>query len=140
MIRKFRINDLDTIMSIWLNSNIQTHNFIPESYWNRNFNIVKEILPKSEVYVFEKENQVLAFVGIDDGYVLGIFVSDDMCSNGIGRLLINKCKNFYNNLSLCVYKKNKRAIRFYEREGFIIEKTQTDVNTSETEYLMRWVE
>ncbi len=140
MIRKFIVSDLDTIMGIWLNSNIETHYFIPKSYWNRYFNIVKEILPKSEVYVFEKKNQVVAFVGIDNGHVLGIFVSENMRSKGIGELLIKKCKSLYKNLSLCVYKNNKRAIRFYEREGFIIKKTQTDRNTLETEYLMKWVE
>lgn len=140
MIRGFRTNDLDAVMGIWLNSNVQTHSFIPKSYWDKHFNMVREALPKSEVYVFEKGNQILAFVGINNGYILGMFVLESMRSNGIGKLLIEKCKSLYKNLSLCVYEKNISAIKFYKREGFVIEKTQTDENTLETEYLMKWEE
>ena len=34
MIRKMKSTDLDKVMDIWLFSNIQAHDFIPEEYWN----------------------------------------------------------------------------------------------------------
>ena len=138
MIRKFRMEDLERVMELWLNTNIQAHNFILKEYWISNFDMVKTILPKAEIYVYEIQNKIEAFVGIDSGYIAGIFVSNEMQSIGIGKLLIEKCKQFYDNLSLSVYKKNYRAAKFYAKEGFSIEKEQVDENTGEIEYVMTW--
>ena len=49
MIRKFKEEDINSIMEIWLNENIKAHNFIPEEYWKNNYEYVKEILPNSEM-------------------------------------------------------------------------------------------
>lgn len=58
-------------------------------------------------------------MGIDSGYIAGIFVSNEMQSIGIGKLLLEKCKQFYDNLSLSVYKKNYRVAKFYAKEAFL---------------------
>ncbi|MEA4835232.1 MAG: GNAT family N-acetyltransferase [Anaeromusa sp.] len=138
MIRKFRDEDLDRVMEIWLNSNLQAHYFISRSYWISNVDVVKSMLPMAEVYVYEQNNHIEAFAGIDNGYIAGIFVSEDVRSKGIGRLLLKKCKGIYKELSLRVYEKNGRAVRFYLREGFAVKTKQTDTNTGEIEYFMTW--
>lgn len=61
-----------------------------------------------------------------------------MQSIGVGKLLLEKCKQLYDNCCLSVYKKNYRAAKFYSREGFSIEKEQADEDTGEIEYLMTW--
>lgn len=138
MIRKFENKDLEEIMKIWLNVNIQAHDFIPEDYWKDNFDSVKSMLPDAEIYVYESEGKIKAFAGIDNGYIAGIFVSNEMQSNGVGKQLLDKTKELYPNLSLTVYKKNRKAINFYKRERFIIKQEQIDENTGEVEYLMAW--
>ena len=50
MIRKFRENDLPSIMQIWFDSNVEAHSFIPAKYWRDNFEMVKDMLPKAEIY------------------------------------------------------------------------------------------
>jgi len=50
-----------------------------------NIDIVKGILPDAEIYVYELDDEIKAFVGIDNGYIAGIFVSDEMQSKGIGK-------------------------------------------------------
>lgn len=138
MIRKFENKDLETIMGIWLNTNIQTHDFIPKDYWKNNFNLVKGMLPDSEIYIYESEDKIKGFVGIDNGYIAGIFVSNEMQSKGIGKQLLDKIKEHYSKLSLTVYKKNIKAIKFYQREQFVTKQEQIDKNTGEVEYLMVW--
>ena len=56
MIRQFKENDLPAIMQIWLNTNINSHNFISKNYWVENYEMVKTILPQAEVYVYEDDN------------------------------------------------------------------------------------
>ena len=88
MIRKFTENDTDRIMQIWLQANIDAHSFIPADYWNRNFEYVKEEIIKAEIYVYEIENEPVAFIGLADDYIAGIFVECRLRSKGIGKELI----------------------------------------------------
>ena len=53
VIRAFRENDLISVMQIWFDTNINAHSFIPKEYWTDNYAVVKEILPQTEVYVYE---------------------------------------------------------------------------------------
>ena len=41
-------------------------------------------------------------------------------------------------LKLNVYKKNRKAVVFYQHRGFKIVNQETDENTSEEEYTMEW--
>jgi putative acetyltransferase len=138
MIRTFKQEDLPNVMEIWLNTNVQAHSFIAREYWTDNFHMVKGMLPNAEVYVYEADNKIEAFVGVDNGYIAGIFVSAEMQSKGIGKLLLGKCKELYSALSLSVYKRNSKALRFYMREGFAFDRHQLDENTGEVAYLMIW--
>jgi putative acetyltransferase len=138
MIRKFETKDLLEVMELWLSTNIQAHDFISRDYWVGNFDIVKGILPDAEIYVYELDDKIKAFVGIDNGYIAGIFVSDEMQSKGIGKQLLEEAKELYSELSLAVYQKNIKAVNFYQREQFIIKQEQIDENTGEIEYLMVW--
>ncbi|WP_312941421.1 GNAT family N-acetyltransferase [Oscillibacter sp.] len=139
-IRKFQTGDLEEIMKIWLDTNIRAHCFVPEDYWKSNFEMVKGALPCAEVYVCEIRGEIKAFLGIDSGYIAGIFVSNEAQSTGIGKRLLDKAKALYPKLSLSVYQKNERAVRFYQREGFAIEQEQMDENTGEAEYRMVWTQ
>ncbi|RCX19337.1 putative acetyltransferase [Anaerobacterium chartisolvens] len=138
MVRKFEDKDLEEIMKLWLTTNVQAHNFISKDYWEGNFDIVKGMLPNAEIYVYELDNEIKAFVGTDNGYIAGIFVSNEMQSKGIGKQLLKKIKDLYSELSLTVYKKNVKAVNFYKRQQFVIKQEQIDENTGEAEYLMVW--
>ncbi len=138
MIRKFANCDLDSVMKIWLDSNIQAHDFIAQKYWLDNFDMVKEILPKSEVWVYEESGEIVGFVGVDDEYIAGVFVTDEFRSRGIGKKLIDYIKDCKNSLRLCVYKNNVKAYQFYLRENFVALNEQIDENTGELECEMIW--
>ncbi|MDE7254520.1 MAG: N-acetyltransferase [Acetatifactor sp.] len=140
MIRKFRENDLNSVMQIWLDTNINAHSFIPKEYWTDNYEVVKEILPQAEVYVYEDDDshQIIGFIGLTNNYIAGIFVKEAAQSKGIGKQLLNYVKEFKTVLSLSVYQKNIRAISFYQREKFSIQSENMDDCTNEKEYIMDW--
>jgi ribosomal protein S18 acetylase RimI-like enzyme len=138
MIRKFKTDDLDAIMGIWLKANTEAHDFISESYWQENYEVVKEMLPDAELFVYEDGNTIQGFVGLVEDYIAGIFVNEDCQSHGIGKALLEYCKESHTKLFLHVYKKNIRAVNFYLRESFMVSKEQMDENTGETELVMSW--
>ena len=72
--------------------NLKAHYFIPGQYWKDNINLVKEMLPQAEVYVYENDCQIEGFIGLNDEYMEGIFVRDEMQSQGIGKLPVEFCK------------------------------------------------
>ena len=138
MIRKLLNRDIDRVADIWLKTNLKAHYFISNQYWKSNYELVKEMMSQSEVYVFEVDKMIQGFVGLNDEYIEGIFVSDEMQSCGIGKLLLDYVKDKKVRLQLNVYQKNARAISFYQREGFIIEGEGLDEATGEKEYTMLW--
>lgn len=138
MIRKLRKADINKVADIWLDTNIKAHYFIPAQYWKRNFDLVKELLLQATVYVYEDKQEIQGFVGLSDEYIEGIFVSAEMQSQGIGKILLNYVKGKRNNLLLNVYQKNARAISFYQREGFEIQCNGIDEATGERDYVMAW--
>nr|WP_330415346.1 hypothetical protein [Dorea formicigenerans] len=87
MIRKLLNGDIDRIADIWLKTNLKAHYFISNQYWKSNYELVKEMMSQYEVYVFEADKMIQGFVGLNDKYIEGIFVSDEMQSCGIGKLL-----------------------------------------------------
>lgn len=138
MIRKLQKVDINRVADIWLKTNLKAHYFIPEQYWTNNYEVVKEILPQADVYVYEDDKIIQGFVGINDEYIEGIFVSDEMQSCGIGKMLLDYIKDKKDRLQLKVYQKNVRAMSFYQREGFTIQSEEMDEFTREKEYVMNW--
>lgn len=138
MIRKLQKVDINKVADIWLKTNLKTHYFIPEQYWTNNYKVVKEMLPQAEVYVYEDDKIIQGFIGINDEYIEGIFVSDEMQSRGIGKMLLDYIKDKKDRLQLKVYQKNVRAMSFYQREGFTIQSESMDEFTGEKEYVMNW--
>ena len=133
MIRKFKEDDLNTVMQIWFDTNIKAHHFISRQYWIDNYEMVKDILPKKEIYVYEDDNtnQINGFIGLMDNYIAGIFVNKNNQSRGIGKQLLDYVKEIKETLNLSVYQKNIRAISFYQREQFIIQSEHIDNDNPE---------
>ena len=93
MIRELQKDDINKVADIWLDTNIKAHDFIPAQYWKSNFESVKKALSYAEVYVYEYDTEIQGFIGLNDEYIEGIFVSGEMQSKGIGKILLNYAKN-----------------------------------------------
>ena len=138
MIRKLQDADIDRVADIWLDANLKAHSFISPQNWKGNFETVKKMLPQAEVYVYENDREIWGFIGLNGAYIEGIFVSSEMQSRGIGKHLLDFVKTKKTELRLNVYRKNMRAIRFYQREGFKILREGMDEATGEKDYEMTW--
>ncbi|MEY8427012.1 GNAT family N-acetyltransferase [Lachnospiraceae bacterium 46-15] len=140
MIRKLQEPDINQVADIWLDTNLKAHDFIPAQYWKDNFESVKKMLLQAEVYIYEDETShtIDGFLGLSADYIAGIFVRSGAQSKGIGKLLLDFAKAAKGQLTLNVYQKNVRAVKFYQRESFQIQHKNIDENTGEKEYTMTW--
>ncbi|MBU3136387.1 N-acetyltransferase [Clostridium gasigenes] len=137
MIKKFDLSKLEEVIGIWLETNIDAHNFIPKEYWTENFDMVKEILPSAEIYIYEESNIIKGFIGVvEQNYIAGLFVKKEYQREGIGGKLIKYCKLEYPCLILDVFMKNKKAVDFYHKNDFIVQEERIHDDTKELEYTM----
>jgi len=138
MIREFKANDLNRIMKLWLHTNILAHDFIDMNYWKSNYNKVKQMMPEATIFVYEEDNSIKGFVGLSEDYIAGIFVDATCQSKGVRKALLDYIKDRNTDIILQVYEKNNRAVNFYLREGFTVDKKQIDKNINEAELVMGW--
>ena len=140
MIRKFENLDMDAVMQIWLQANLDAHAFIPASFWEAHFEMVRDLLPQAELYVHEDAGtrQIDGFIGLTENHIEGIFVVKSARSKGIGKALLDYAKSRKPRLDLSVYQKNERALAFYQREQFTVQSEGIDEDTNEAEIQMLW--
>lgn len=154
MIIEMQKEHIDKVMDIWLRTNIHAHDFIPESYWKNNFDLVKnEYIPNSKTLIYEDNDGIIkGFVSImennldsdpedftgESGMIGALFVLPAYQGQGIGGQLLNYCKKIYDRLYLKVYSENAKAYGFYDNYGFITKCEQIDPETKQQEYVMLW--
>lgn len=139
MIRAFKDKDIDTIVDIWYRSSLQAHDFIDCSYWESQIEEMKEkYIPMSETHVITSKTKIVGFISMVDDYLAALFIDVAYQNKGAGKALLNFEKRRRDKIQLKVYKENLSAIRFYEKNGFIIKKELTDEQTDKQEYLMEW--
>lgn len=138
MIRKFETKDAKRVMQIWLEANIETHDFVPSNYWLSQYQLVQEQLLQADICVYEQDGKIQGFVGMMNDYLAGIFVDKKCRSMGIGKDLLECVKKNYPTFSLNVYQKNRRAVDFYLREGLSVASKGIDEDTTEMDYTMAW--
>ena len=131
MIRKMKEEDTTKVMTIWTKGNIYAHPFIERDYWISNYNKVKEeYLKQAETYVYEENEEIKGFISIlNNTYIGALFVKKDFLRQGIGKRLLNYCKERKEKLTLQVYEKNVDATLFYLAMGFKNIRIQIDEST-----------
>ncbi|NWK57814.1 GNAT family N-acetyltransferase [Verrucomicrobiaceae bacterium N1E253] len=139
MIRKIQPKDITRIADIWLESSIIAHDFISAEFWRSNYDVmVNELLPKSHGYVFVIDAETVGFVVDTEGFIDAFFVDPKNQGIGIGASLMRHIQQEHSKISLCVYKDNELAKRFYQSHGFVVTGENTCSHTGCPEFKMEW--
>jgi putative acetyltransferase len=95
------------------------------------------LVPKAAIIVAEHEDGLAGFVTIDgQGYLDQLVVAPDHWGSGPATMLVNEAKRLSPAaITLLVNDDNIRAIRFYERNGFV--RTGRDVNPTSGRPVLR---
>lgn len=109
--------ELETIMTIWLQTNLEAHPFVAPTYWQENKAFVRAALPKATLILAEEEGQIIGFLGLMDNYIAGIFIKKVFQGKGIGQKLLQVAKEEQDILSLAVYRKIKQRTPFIKNKA-----------------------
>ena len=122
-LRPYRAGDEDAAMALWQETWQQAY---PEidfaarvAWWRERWR--SELVPDAAIIVAEQENALVGFVTIDgQGYLDQLVVSPDRWGSDLANALVKEAKRLSpGGVTLLVNKDNARAIRFYERNGFV---------------------
>jgi putative acetyltransferase len=100
-----------------------------------------ELVPTAKITVAEADGQIVGFVTVDPATLDldQIVVAPDAWGMGIASLLIAEAKRISpRGLDLHVNKDNGRAIRFYEKHGFVISGEALNWRSGAPVHKMSW--
>jgi putative acetyltransferase len=138
-IRLSQEKDMDRLVEIWLEGSCDAHHFIDPEYWKSMRAEMKHTyLPMSKTYVLDIEGELMGFVSMVDHYLAALFIDVVHQKQGYGKRLLDYVKQEYDTVQLKVFHKNKNALQFYLKNGFVITQELIDGPTTEKEYLMVW--
>ncbi|MBM7542208.1 GNAT family N-acetyltransferase [Amphibacillus cookii] len=137
-LNELKQTELDQIMTIWLTANREAHHFIDISYWESRVETVRKMIPTATLYIKKRDQNIVGFIGVSDGYIAGLFVDRSERGKGIGKALLDHAKARAQSLTLNVYQQNKQAVRFYLNNDFQIMDMQRNQETAVNEYTMKW--
>jgi putative acetyltransferase len=101
----------------------------------------KELVPVAKVVVAEQAGEIIGFVTVDptNMYLDQLAVAPEYWGSGVALALLDEAKRISpNGLNLLVNKDNARAIRFYEKHGFVYDGEDKNPVSGIVVNRMRW--
>jgi putative acetyltransferase len=129
-LRPYRTDDEDAAISLWQRTWQEAYPSIDfgarVTWWRERWR--GELVAGAAIIVAEQAGVLIGFVTIDaTGYLDQLVVAPDHWGSELGDALVNEAKRLSpDRITLLVNTDNARAIRFYERNGFV--RAGNDVN------------
>jgi putative acetyltransferase len=122
-LRPYRVSDEGAAIALWLRTWQHAYPEIDFAarvlWWRERWR--NELVPNAAIVVAEHEHRLLGFVTIDgQGYLDQLVVAPDHWGSELAKRLVNEAKRLsQTSITLLVNDDNIRAIRFYEKNGFV---------------------
>ena len=138
-LRPYRREDEDAAIALWLETWQQAYPAIDfaarVAWWRGRWR--SELVPNAAIMVAEQTGVLVGFVTIDaTGYLDQLVVAPDHWGSALATALVDEAKRLSpHGITLLVNTDNARAIRFYERNGFV--RDGDDVNPTSGRPVLR---
>lgn len=123
-LRSYAAADEDEAIELWRRTWQEAYPHIDfeqrVAWWRERWR--KELVPATAITVAQADGIMLGFVTVDQktGYLDQFVVAPEAWGSDVGKMLADEAKRLSpTRLDLLVNKDNVRAIRFYEKHGFV---------------------
>jgi putative acetyltransferase len=141
-LRRYRADDEDAAIDLWRHTWQQAYPSIDfaarVAWWRERWR--SELVPNAAIVVAEQANALIGFVTIDaKGYLDQLVVSPDHWGSPLATSLVDEAKRRSpGGVTLLVNRDNTRAIRFYERNGFMHAGEDVNPTSGRPVLKMKW--
>jgi len=88
------------------------------------------MFPNNRIDLLKDKDQLLGFVCYDCDWIHHLYLLPEATGKGYGAKLLKSAQTYETRMKLWAFKRNERAIRFYEKHGFHVIK-ETDGSENE---------
>ena len=121
MIRKYRAEDTEALISIWDNAEALAHPFLSSEVRDQVRRDMRSLyLPNAETWVLDDEGVPVGFIAMIGKEIGGVFLDPSQHGKGKGREMVDHVVAIKGPLTVEVFKDNKIGLPFYERYGFFV--------------------
>jgi putative acetyltransferase len=141
-LRPYRAEDEDAAIELWRLTWQQAYPSIDfdarVAWWRERWR--NELVPNAQIIVAAQADTLVGFVTIDgNGYLDQLVVRPDHWGSALATALVDEAKRLSpDGVTLLVNKDNARAIRFYERNGFVHAGEDVNPTSGRPVLKMRW--
>lgn len=100
------------------------------------------MFPNKRIDLLKDKYKLLGFVCYDSDWIQHLYLLPDEIGKGYGAKLLKSARTYRKRMKLWVFKRNERAIKFFEKYGFHVIKETDGTENEEREpcVLMHWPE
>lgn len=120
MIKRYIQSDYSPLISIWERSVVHTHDFLSKEDYNLICSKLSAYFSDVDVYVYRKDNKIVAFMGVSGNKMEMLFCDPDYFRQGIGSSMVNYAVQFLHIKYIDVNELNNQAVEFYKSMNFIV--------------------
>lgn len=121
MMRKYKADDADALITIWDNAEPLAHPFLSDDVRNQVRKDMRNMyLPNAETWVLEADGTPAGFIAMIGTEIGGLFLDPSEHGKGMGRQMVDHIVALKGPLTVEVFKDNKIGLLFYERYGFVV--------------------
>jgi len=141
-LRPYRDEDEDASISLWQHTWQEAYPSIDfaarVTWWRERWR--KELVPDAAIIVAEQAGKLVGFVTIEaTGYLDQLVVAPDLWGAELGNALVDEAKRLSpDGITLLINTDNARAIRFYERNGFVHAGDDVNPTSGRPVLKMKW--
>ncbi len=119
MIRKYKAEDTDALITVWENAEALAHPFLPSKVRDQvRKDMRNSYLPNAETWVLEDDGVPVGFIAMMKNEIGGLFLDPSEQGEGKGSQMVDHVVLLKGPLTVEVLKHNKIGMSFYERYGF----------------------
>ena len=130
------------VMDLWLRATTHSNPFVEPNFWETHYDYVKDTyIKENDTFIYISDGKIVGFASVSaDNGIDGLFVDPDYQNRGIGTELIDFLKSEYSMLQTNIYAKNRKALAFSMKLGFIIDGAIRHEKNNEVMYTILWTE
>jgi len=121
MMREYKTEDTDALITIWDNAEPLAHPFLSDDVRDQVRKDMRNIyLPNAETWVLESEGAPIGFIAMIGTEIGGLFLDPSEQGKGLGLHMVDHIVAIKGPLTVEVFKDNKIGLPFYQRYGFLV--------------------
>lgn len=120
IIRRVKLEDQNRLEKLYLDSRVLTFDWVDPTIFK--LTDFSQDTTEEEIWVADLNGKIIGFISVwaQDSFIHHLYIDEMYHNKGVGTALLNEVyRNFSTTLKLKCLSQNQKAVKFYERKGWV---------------------